>query len=61
MSNTVLQQLPTLLGVGVGAIAGYATTSLGDRARWRRQREERWDPARMQAYTVRLTSAGLGG
>lgn len=52
MTNELVQQLPTLLGVGVGALATYATTSLGDRARWQRERASRWDAARMQAYTA---------
>lgn len=52
MSNPVLLQLPVLLGVGVGALATYATTSLGERTRWRRERNVRWDTARMQAYAA---------
>jgi hypothetical protein len=51
MSNPLLQELPALVGVGVGAVATFATTSLGEKARWRRERDERWDAARMTAYT----------
>ena len=36
MSNPLVQQLPALVGVAVGAIATYATTTLGEHARWRR-------------------------
>jgi hypothetical protein len=50
MSNPLVQELPVLIGVGVGALASFATTSLGDRARWRRERAARWDEARMRAY-----------
>lgn len=51
MSNPLLQQLPALLGVVVGGAATFVTTSLADRAKWHRDRRERWDVARMQAYT----------
>jgi hypothetical protein len=50
MSSPLVQQLPALVGVAVGAIATYATTSLGERTRWRRERDVRWDEARMRAY-----------
>jgi hypothetical protein len=50
MSTPLAQQLPALIGVAVGSVATYVTTSLGDRTRWRRVRDERWDAARMQAY-----------
>ena len=50
MSNPLVQQLPALVGVGVGALATYVTTSLGERSRWRRERSSRWDDARMRAY-----------
>lgn len=50
MSTPLVEQLPALIGVAVGAVATYVTTSLGDRARWQQQRDERWDSARMQAY-----------
>jgi hypothetical protein len=50
MSNPLIQQLPVLLGVGIGALATYATTFLADRTRWKRERDARWDEARMRAY-----------
>lgn len=50
MSDPLLQQLPALIGVAVGALATYATTTLGERSRWRRERDARWDDARMRAY-----------
>lgn len=49
--DAVVQQLPALLGVVIGAIATFLTTSLGDRARWQRERRSRWDESRMRAYT----------
>ncbi len=50
MSNPLVQQLPALIGVGVGALVTFATTSLAERTRWRRERDARWDDARMRAY-----------
>lgn len=50
MNDPLTQQLLVLLGVGVGALATYATTSLSDRTRWKRERAARWDEARMRAY-----------
>jgi hypothetical protein len=50
MSSPLLTQLPALVGVCVGALATYTTTSLTERARWRRDRAIRWDDARMRAY-----------
>lgn len=51
MSNPVVEQLPALLGVCVGAVATYVTTGLAERARWRREQVARWDQARMNAYS----------
>ena len=45
-----LQQLPTLVGVIVGALGSYLVTSANDRVRWRREQEARWDDKRAQAY-----------
>lgn len=59
MNNSLIQQLPVLLGVGVGTLATYATTSLADRARWRRERTARWDEARMRAYASSTCMRGL--
>lgn len=43
-------QVPALLGVLVGAATSYLTTSLGERARWRRTQTVRWDERRLTAY-----------
>jgi len=50
MSSPLVQQLPALVGVVVGGAATFVATSLGDRARWSRERRDRWDAARMKAY-----------
>lgn len=44
------EQLPTLLGVVVGAFATYAASSAAERARWRRVQSVRWDEKRVSAY-----------
>ena len=48
--RSFLQQLPTLLGVLVGALATYAATSAAERARWRRAQSVRWDEKKVGAY-----------
>jgi hypothetical protein len=42
--------LLALVGVPVGSLITYATTAFRDRARWRRERDERWNAARFEAY-----------
>ncbi|MGH3661257.1 MAG: hypothetical protein ACRDT8_12200 [Micromonosporaceae bacterium] len=49
--SSLLSQLPALIGVVVGAVASYAATSLGDRARFRRNQNVRWQERRLGAYT----------
>lgn len=49
--QSFLQQLPTLVGVLVGAGATYAGTSATEHARWRRVQSVRWDEKRVNAYT----------
>lgn len=46
----IVQQLPVLTGVAVGALASYLATSATERARWRRQQAARWDDKRSQVY-----------
>jgi hypothetical protein len=48
--QSFLQQLPALLGVLLGVIATYATTSAAERGRWRRAQSVRWDEKRVNAY-----------
>ncbi|MGW4443953.1 hypothetical protein [Streptomyces sp. NPDC004682] len=45
-----LDQLATLLGVAVGAAGSYATTTLTERARWRRTQAERWQEKKFEVY-----------
>lgn len=46
----LVQQLPALLGVVVGALATYAVQAASERARWRREQSVRWDQSRVQVY-----------
>ena len=51
MSSVQLSnQLLVLLGVIVGALGSYLTTSLTERARWKRALDTRWDDRRVEAY-----------
>ena len=45
-----LQQLPALIGVVIGALGSYLAVVRGDRARFRREREARWEERRLAAY-----------
>jgi hypothetical protein len=47
---SVVDQLPALIGVVVGASASYLVSSLTERARWQRQQSARWDIMRAQIY-----------
>lgn len=46
-----LLQLPALVGVLIGVLATYITTTAQERGRWRRQQAVRWDERRITAYT----------
>jgi hypothetical protein len=48
--DALLQQLPTLLGVAVGAAVTYVAAAVTERSRWRRQLAVRWDDRRLAAY-----------
>lgn len=43
-------QISALAGVIVGSAASYLTSTLAERARWRRQQDVRWDERRLAAY-----------
>ena len=47
----IVQQLPALIGVAVGALASYLAGAASERKRWRRDQSVRWDDKRAQAYT----------
>jgi hypothetical protein len=49
-SVQLLNQLPVLLGVIIGALGSYLTTSAIERARWKRALDSRWDVRRVEAY-----------
>ncbi|MFF3640668.1 hypothetical protein [Streptomyces sp. NPDC002564] len=46
-----IQQLPTLVGVIVGALGSYAAITRGDRMRFRREQAARWEERRLAVYT----------
>ncbi|MFE0176639.1 hypothetical protein ACFWZ2_30410 [Streptomyces sp. NPDC059002] len=46
-----IQQLPALLGVIIGALGSYVAIMRGDRARFRREQEARWEERRLAVYT----------
>ena len=46
----VVQQLPALIGVVVGALASFLVSSATESRRWQRQQSARWDEKRAQAY-----------
>jgi hypothetical protein len=46
----VVEQLPTLLGVLLGALAAYVATALAERSRWQRERSSRHQERQLQAY-----------
>jgi hypothetical protein len=51
MVKLLLQSLPALIGVLVGALGTFLSSSATERARWRRQQSVRWDEKRLAAYT----------
>jgi hypothetical protein len=48
--HALLQQLPALVGVVIGALASYLAGTAAERARWQREHKVRWDAKRMDAY-----------
>jgi hypothetical protein len=46
----LVQQLPALIGVVIGALASYLAGAAAERARWRREQSSRWDDKRAEAY-----------
>ncbi|MFG2958202.1 hypothetical protein ACGF5O_31365 [Streptomyces sp. NPDC048291] len=49
--TALLQQLPTLIGVVIGALGSYLAVVRGDRARFRREQEARWEERRLAVYS----------
>jgi hypothetical protein len=48
--NVLLQSLPALIGVALGALGSYIVSSSNERSRWRRTHASRWDERRLLAY-----------
>jgi hypothetical protein len=48
--QNLLDQLPTLIGVVLGAVGAVAATSLSDRLRWQREQAVRWYQRRLEAF-----------
>ncbi|EEP70209.1 secreted protein [Micromonospora sp. ATCC 39149] len=48
--NTLVAQLPALLGVLLGTLGTVLATTVADRGRWRRSQGVRWDERRLDAY-----------
>lgn len=46
-----LSQLPALIGVVIGAMGSYVAVLRGERVRFRREREARWEERRLAVYT----------
>lgn len=49
--SAFLQQLPALIGVVIGALGSYLAVVRGDRVRFRREREARWEERRLSVYS----------
>jgi len=48
---TLVQQLPALVGVIIGALASFLVAAAGERTRWHRSMITRWDEKRLDAYS----------
>jgi len=48
--SNFLQQVPTLAGVVLGALATILATTFAERAQWKRNQTVRWDVKRLEAY-----------
>ncbi|WP_262058660.1 SurA N-terminal domain-containing protein [Streptomyces sp. STR69] len=49
--NAFIQQLPALIGVVIGALGSYVAIVRGERVRFHREREARWEERRLAVYT----------
>jgi hypothetical protein len=50
--TNILNQLPAIFGVIIGALGTLLVTSFTDRARWKRDQTVRWDTRRLDAYVA---------
>lgn len=46
-----VSQLPALIGVVIGALGSYVAVMRGERVRFRREREARWEERRLAVYS----------
>jgi hypothetical protein len=53
----ILSQLPTLIGVMIGAALSFLTSSLASRSEWRRSVSVRWDERRLNNYIEYMNEA----
>jgi hypothetical protein len=51
METQYIQVIGALVATAVGATGTFLATQRIDRTRWRRERSQRWDESRRQAYT----------
>ncbi|MET8137629.1 hypothetical protein ABZV24_37960 [Streptomyces sp. NPDC005251] len=49
--SAVLQQLPALVGVVIGALGSYLALVRSDRERYKRDRADRWEERRLAVYS----------
>ncbi|MEU1746613.1 hypothetical protein ACWD8I_03625 [Micromonospora arida] len=49
--DTLLGQIPTIVGVLIGSIATYLATSATSKVQWRRETQARWTQMQISAYT----------
>jgi hypothetical protein len=49
--SAFIQQLPALIGVVIGALGSYWAVVRGERVRFLREREARWEERRLSVYT----------
>jgi len=47
---SVVQMVLPLIGVVVGALGSFLASSAGERTRWRREQQARWNARRVEAY-----------
>lgn len=47
---SIFQMVLPLVGVVIGAFGSFLAASAGERARWRKQQQTRWDARRVEAY-----------
>ena len=49
--SVAVDHIPTLVGVIVGAVGSYLVSAFGERTKWRRTLQVRWDERRVTVYS----------